>query len=102
MPEGKIPKRVEKLVLEIEKKNPKYGEAQAWATAWSVYCKYIKPGSSHCHKSASEYLSGGKQQRGAKKTKTRKKTQKTSAPKPTGTVSATGMALMSDGSWKKL
>jgi hypothetical protein len=29
-----------------------------WATAWSIYCKYIEPGSTHCRKPRGHYLTG--------------------------------------------
>ena len=51
-----LPPRVEKLVKEITEKSPKYTEAQVWATAWSIYCKHIKPGDGHCSKGPDDYL----------------------------------------------
>ncbi len=51
-----MPAKVDELFEEISKKNPEYSDAQAWATAWSVYCKYVNPGSDHCHLPPSEYL----------------------------------------------
>jgi hypothetical protein len=35
-------------------------EDQAWAVAWSRWCKYKKPGDEHCQKSPSEYFPGRK------------------------------------------
>ena len=32
------------------------GNAPAWATAWSIYCKNVDPGSDHCKQPTSEYL----------------------------------------------
>jgi len=51
-----LPKKVEELVKEIKEGNPSYDEAQTWATAWSVYCKYISPGGEHCSRPPAEYL----------------------------------------------
>lgn len=48
-----MPSPVDKYYKEVKEGNPDYTEAQAWATAWSIYCKK-NPGSEHCHKS--EYL----------------------------------------------
>lgn len=53
---GDIPADVERYVEDIKKKNPDYDEAQAWATAWSIYCKYKSPGSDHCTMPASGYF----------------------------------------------
>lgn len=53
---GDIPADVERYVKEIEKSNPDYDEAQTWATAWSIYCKYKEPGSEHCSMPASGYF----------------------------------------------
>lgn len=53
---GDIPADVERYVKEIEKSNPDYDEAQTWATAWSIYCKYKEPGSEHCSMPASDYF----------------------------------------------
>lgn len=55
---GDIPADVERYVKEIEKSNPDYDEAQTWATAWSIYCKYKNPGSDHCTMPASDYFAG--------------------------------------------
>jgi len=51
-----VPPRVEKLVAEIKESSPNYDDAKVWATAWSIYCKHIDPGSDHCHKPTSDYL----------------------------------------------
>lgn len=51
-----LPADVERYVKEIEKKNPDYDEAQTWATAWSIYCKYKNPSSDHCQMPTSEYF----------------------------------------------
>lgn len=53
-----MPKKVDQLVRQIARANPSYSEAQAWATAWSVYCKHAKPGSQHCRRPRSGYLRG--------------------------------------------
>jgi hypothetical protein len=56
-----LPKELEKKVKEIEKGNPSYDEAKVWATAWSVYCKHINPGSPHCKKkNKGDYLKSKK------------------------------------------
>lgn len=51
-----LPSRVEELVKEITEKSPKYSEAQVWATAWSIYCKHIKPGDTPCSMGPDGYL----------------------------------------------
>jgi predicted DNA binding CopG/RHH family protein len=51
-----MPGPVDKYFDEIKKDNPSYSDEQAWATAWSIYCKYKNPGSEHCQKSPGEYL----------------------------------------------
>jgi predicted double-glycine peptidase len=51
-----LPPEVEEDVKEIQKKNPDYTEGQAWATAWSIHCKYRDPGSEHCQMSPGEYF----------------------------------------------
>ena len=51
-----IPKEVEEKAKEVEKGNPGYDDAKVWATAWSIYCKHIEPGSDHCSKKPGEYL----------------------------------------------
>ena len=53
-----MPAKVDKLYEEVKEKNPSYSEEQAWATAWSIYCKHVNPGSDSCHKPTSEYLKG--------------------------------------------
>ncbi len=50
------PKKVDDLHKEVKDKNPGYTDEQAWATAWSIYCKHVDPGSDHCHKSTGQYL----------------------------------------------
>jgi hypothetical protein len=52
-----MPSPVDKYFDQIKEKNPSYSDEQAWATAWSIFCKNT-PGSSHCHKPPSEYLRG--------------------------------------------
>jgi hypothetical protein len=54
--EKAAPKKVDELYKEVKKGNPSYSESQAWATAWSIYCKNVDPDSKHCHKST--YLEG--------------------------------------------
>ena len=51
-----MPSQVDKYFKEIKKDNPSYSDEQAWATAWSIYCRHVNPGSSSCHKPTSEYL----------------------------------------------
>lgn len=51
-----MPSPVDRYFKEIKKENPSYSDEQAWATAWSIYCKYKNPGSDSCHKPTSEYL----------------------------------------------
>lgn len=56
-----LPGPVEDYVKEVQDANPDYSEGQAWATAWSIYCKYKNPGSDHCQKSPSEYFKAASQ-----------------------------------------
>jgi hypothetical protein len=58
MPDRDIPKKVDEYVQQIKEDNPSYDDAQAWATAWSIYCKYKNPSSDHCHQPASAYFPG--------------------------------------------
>lgn len=51
-----MPSPVDKYYKQVTKDNPDYSESQAWATAWSIYCKHKNPGSDHCHQD--EYLKG--------------------------------------------
>lgn len=53
-----MPSPVDKYFEQVKQDNPSYSDAQAWATAWSIYCKYKNPGSDSCHKDTSEYLKG--------------------------------------------
>lgn len=53
-----MPSKVDALVKKIRSANPSYSDAQAWATAWSVYCKHVKPGDSSCKRPRSGYLKG--------------------------------------------
>jgi hypothetical protein len=53
-----IPKEVEDYAKEVAEGNPSYDEAQVWATAWSIYCRYKSPGSEHCTKAPGEYFPG--------------------------------------------
>ena len=45
-----IPAYVHDKVEEIMEKQKEKDEGKAWAVAWSIYCKYKKPGSPHCKK----------------------------------------------------
>lgn len=51
-----MPSPIDKYFKQIKKDNPSYSDEQAWATAWSVYCKYKNPGSPSCHKPTEEYF----------------------------------------------
>ena len=51
-----MPSPVDKFFKQIKKDNPSYSDEQAWATAWSIYCKHVKPDSESCHMPTSEYL----------------------------------------------
>lgn len=51
-----MPTKVDRLVKQIIASNPTYDDAKAYATAWSVYCRYVKPNSPSCHRLATEYL----------------------------------------------
>lgn len=53
-----MPGPVDKYFKEIKQENPSYSDEQAWATAWSIYCKHKNPGSEHCHKDSGDYLNG--------------------------------------------
>lgn len=53
-----MPSPVDKYFEKVKKENPSYSDEQAWATAWSIYCKHKNPGSDHCHKDLDEYLKG--------------------------------------------
>ena len=55
-PTGSIPKTVERYHAEhVEKGLP---EDQAWAVAWSRYCRYKKPESGHCRMDQGDYFPG--------------------------------------------
>jgi hypothetical protein len=51
-----LPADVERYVEEGKAQG--LDEAEAWAVAWSRWCKYKKPGDSHCQMSPSEYFPG--------------------------------------------
>lgn len=51
-----MPSPVDKYYKQVKEKNPSYSDSQAWATAWSIYCKHKNPGSPSCHKPREEYL----------------------------------------------
>jgi len=53
-----MPAKVDELFKEVKKDNPSYTDERAWATAWSIYCKHVEPGSDHCSRPPSEYLKG--------------------------------------------
>jgi len=52
-----IPPAVERYYREAmaQREQP---ESQAWATAWSRYCKYKRPGSDHCRMRREDYFPG--------------------------------------------
>jgi hypothetical protein len=52
-----MPSPVDKYFKEVKENNPSYSDDQAWATAWSIYCKNVNPESPSCHKPKGEYLS---------------------------------------------
>lgn len=54
-----MPADVDRYYDEVKRDNPSYSDEQAWATAWSIYCKHKNPGSDHCHKAPGEYLKQG-------------------------------------------
>lgn len=53
-----MPAPVDRYFKEVKEGNPSYSDAQAWATAWSIYCRHRNPGSDHCKKDPDEYLTG--------------------------------------------
>ena len=56
--ERDVQKEVEELAAEIRKNQPEYDPSKAYATAWSLFCKYLKPDSPHCKKPKEDYFSG--------------------------------------------
>lgn len=57
-----MPSPVDKYFKEVKLDNPSYSDEQAWATAWSIFCKHVNPESNHCKKSPEEYLKGQEKQ----------------------------------------
>lgn len=53
-----VPAYVHDKVEEIMGNQKEKDEGKAWAVAWSIYCKYKKPGSPHCKKEPSDYFPG--------------------------------------------
>lgn len=53
-----MPGPVDKYFDQVKKDNPSYSDEQAWATAWSIFCKHKKPNSEHCHRPPEGYLKG--------------------------------------------
>lgn len=51
-----IPDRVEELADSIRAKQPGVSDEYAYRVAWSIYCKYSEPGSPHCSRPPSGYL----------------------------------------------
>lgn len=49
-----MPAKVDKLYKEVKKNNPDYSDEKAWATAWSIFCRYHD--SPHCKRPKSKYL----------------------------------------------
>ena len=58
-----VPAYVHDKVEEIMEKQKEKDEGQAWAVAWSIYCKYKKPNSPHCKKEKDEYFPGRKKKK---------------------------------------
>lgn len=56
------PPEVRRYFEETKKASPHYDDAQAWAVAWSRYCKHAQPSSPHCNKGRFQYfpIKGGK------------------------------------------
>jgi hypothetical protein len=50
------PKKVEPYFKKVKDQNPDYSDSQAWATAWSIYCKHKKPDDKSCHQD--DYFTG--------------------------------------------
>lgn len=48
-----MPTPVDKYYKQVRDENPSYSDEQAWATAWTIYCKNVNPDSKSCHKHAS-------------------------------------------------
>jgi hypothetical protein len=67
-PVREVPERVERYFQEAMEQGGNT-EPQAWAIAWSRYCKYTEPESKHCKLRQSEYFPGrkGKGSKGAGK-----------------------------------
>lgn len=51
-----IPAYVHDKVEEIMANQKEKDEGKAWAVAWSIYCKYKKPGASNCKKEKGDYF----------------------------------------------
>lgn len=51
-----MPAKVDEYFKQVKEDNPGYSDSQAWATAWSIFCKHKDPDSKHCRKDRSEYL----------------------------------------------
>jgi hypothetical protein len=49
-----MPKKVDEYFDSVKESNPEYSDARAWATAWSIYCRYKNPGSPSCRKDSPE------------------------------------------------
>jgi len=56
MPAGSVPKKVEDLVKDVKEKNPDYSTEKVWATAWSIYCKYVRNEDKSCKRGPEGYL----------------------------------------------
>jgi hypothetical protein len=57
-PASSVPQEVERYFAETKAKQPQITDAKAWAIAWSRFCKYTDPGSSHCRLARSDYFAG--------------------------------------------
>jgi phosphoribosylformylglycinamidine (FGAM) synthase-like enzyme len=59
-----MPKDVDRYFKETKEQNPDYNDSQAWAVAWSRYCKYKNKDSKHCQKKRpSQYFPGQKKKK---------------------------------------
>jgi hypothetical protein len=50
-----MPAPVDRYFKKVKASNSGYSDSQAWATAWSIYCKSKNPGSTHCKQKPSAY-----------------------------------------------
>jgi len=76
-----IPKAVERYYNDVKAGNPGYSDSQAWATAWSIYCKHKRPGSPHCRRPSETYMANPKRRSTKKVKRARKNPTKASVAK---------------------